>query len=323
MPDFTFDDLARILRANFGGVKLMADDGGPVQKYVLLSDIIDEAVSQSGGGGTPSLPALVTPILSVSVLSSSSLRVNITNIASILSEVGIRIEQSPNGASGWVLVNTVSPDTAFLDVAGLSPSTTYYFRARANANPATNIDSAFSLVANGVTGAAGPSLVDLTFAAANVGLTSASGVWDGSNAATDWANKGLDAKKIAAGTDGFIQVQYVSGATGCVIGFNTTNANDDYTGYEFALYLTPATTYIFFGGSLGAYAGPTVGHFYRVARIGSSIKVQSSPTGGAGGTWTDIHAFGSPSSADLFIGMSIDEKNGDGKCYYPKVYNGV
>jgi len=169
----------------------------------------------------------------------------------------------------------------------------------------------------------GPTLADLTFAAANVNLTVASGVWDGTVNATDWANKGLDAKKIAAGTDGFVQVQFVSGATGCVIGFNTTNANDDYTAYEFAMYLTPATTYAVFGGALGSYAGPTVGLFYRIARIGSAIKLQSSPTGGAGGTWTDIHAFGSPSSADLFICMSIDEKNGDGKCYYPKVYNGV
>jgi hypothetical protein len=275
-----------------------------------------QSAATSGSGATP----LSTPTLTASVISSTQIDLSWTNVAN---ESSYRLEWSPNGSSGWTQIGgTIAANTTTYSHTGLTPSTAYYYRVTAVGDGVTYSDSGYG-TDNDTTSAAGPSLENLTFTAANVGLSQTSNVWTGANVAADFENKGLDAKKIASGTDGYIVVQYKADALGCVIGFNLSNANDDYPAYECGLYLTAANVYTVNSGSLGAYGAPTVDRYYRISRTGSTIKLQWATSDAPGATWTDIATYGTSSSADLFICMAIDEKNGDGKCYYPKVYNGV
>jgi hypothetical protein len=224
---------------------------------------------------------------------------------------GITISSNPNTASivGYVYSNGV----VYLDNKnyGVPPSTS---------TTTTTTTSTTQVPTTTTTTTSGDVMIPLTFST-NVGLVNNSGIWGGTSAVGDFDNIGLDSRKIASGTNGFIQVQMKADSAGTVIGFNLTNANEPYTSYEYALYLTPSIVYTIINGSLGNYGAPVIDNYYRLVRTGSQIKLQTSPTSGPSGFWTDVTVVGAPSSADLFIAISIDEKNGDGKCYYPLGYN--
>lgn len=109
---------------------------------------------------------MTTPVISVSALSSSSLRVNITTQSTIsfsstgaanpgaTAITGYSIERSLDGSTGWAVVTLLTSGTQY-DDTGLSASTAYYYRARAYDNaPLTNY-SAYSTTQNATTDAGG------------------------------------------------------------------------------------------------------------------------------------------------------------------------
>ncbi len=103
-------------------------------------------VTTQGAGVPPAAPMAAV----ASALSSSSIRVTWTDASS--NETGFKIERSLSSASGFTQVGTVGANIATYDSTGLTASTTYYFRVRAN-NAAG--DSAYSNTASAITPPAG------------------------------------------------------------------------------------------------------------------------------------------------------------------------
>jgi endoglucanase len=141
-------------------------------------------------GADNTLPA--TPgNLSASAASSSQINLTWSDLAS--NETLFRIERSPDGSSGWTSVATTVANTTRYSNTGLSASTVYYYRVRAeNANG----NSAYSNVVNATTQGTPANNLALNKPATASSLESAdfpaSLTVDG-NAATRWASaEGVD-----------------------------------------------------------------------------------------------------------------------------------
>lgn len=177
----------------------------------------------------------------------------------------------------------------------------------------------------GSSSSTGPALVDLNFAT-QVGLTNTSGVWTGSNSGSLYANYGLADKKLAAGTDGYIMFQYPStDGERAVLTFNTSNVNEMFQSgptynYEAGAFMYSGSIYVL-DNNLPAGSVTTVspGNYFKIERIGSTLKLYKSTDGV---TWgSSIYTYTFSSTADLFINCNIDESLGTAKLYYPKGYN--
>lgn len=84
--------------------------------------------------------------LTATAVSDSQIDLAWTDNSSV--ESGVKIEQSPNGSTGWTLIHTTGANATSYSVTGLSSGTTYYFRVRAYVGSDT---SAYSNTAHDAT----------------------------------------------------------------------------------------------------------------------------------------------------------------------------
>jgi len=271
----------------------------------------------SGSGTTSSTSStpLSTP-LSFAATVISSTQINLT-WGDVANEDSYQLEWSPNGSSGWTQIGgTIAAGATSYNHTGLTGSTAYYYRLRAIGSGIYS-NSAYATT-NATTSAAGPSLEALTFPTVTGSLTNTSGVW--TSGAGSWdTNRGLSGKKLASGQNGYIQFQYdASDGQNSMLAFNLSNANDIYTSYEVGIWLSGGTGYFIDNGTIGGLGAATVGDWFRINRVGSTITIQSSSNSGS--SWTTLRSCSFSSTADLFININI---NGDstGKMYYPKGFN--
>lgn len=180
-----------------------------------------------------------------------------------------------------------------------------------------------SSVTNSV--AIGPSLEDITFPNIVGTVTNTAQVFT-TNAGTGWSNNnGRSAKKLAAGQDGYIQLDFVATDSQIsILGFNTTNTNpSDYAAIEAGLFidLSGNIKKIDNGAVSSTLATASVGDWFRVNRTGSTLTIQKSTNDGV--SWSSLATFTFSSTADLFINILLcgDYGSGYGKLYYPKGYN--
>jgi hypothetical protein len=258
-------------------------------------------------------------------LVSSMTATSATNIRVVFNEA-----MQAASLTGWSFANgaTVTPSsvTAFnsntwdFTVAGLASGQTItgsYSGTSAKDVAGNNLAGFTGVsVTNSVSGG---SLIDITFGT-NVGpMNNSSGIWSAGNTTVGGynLNKGIDAKKLASGQNGYVQMQYVSGGN-CILGFNTANSNDNPSTYEAAAYLEGAALYKIDNGSISSLAVTmTAGHYVRVNRSGSVIKIQTSPDGSS---WSDVNTLSFSSTADLYICGALDS-NSFARMHYPKGFN--
>lgn len=277
---------------------------------------------------------VVPPVAGVSQLAApgsftatpaSSTQINLSWNASP-NATGYVVDRATNiGFTTGVTLGIYSGSGTSYNNTGLTASTQYFYRLRATA--AGYVDSAYS-TANATTTAVGAILEDLAFPTqvnlANVGTT-----WNSTNAAVLYDGYGLCDKKLASGTDGYIQARNT--ATDCnaaVIAFNTSQTNQKYqtspgtppSNYEAAAFLNSGSLYYIDNTGNATNSGVTlaVGDYWRIIRTGSVYKLQKST---ALPTWTDVYTFAFNSTADLFININVDANTGVWKLYEPKGYN--
>jgi len=208
---------------------------------------------------------------------------------------------------------------------GLTASTQYFYRLRATA--AGYVDSTYS-TANATTSAVGAILEDLTFPT-QVNLANTGTTWNATSGAGFYDGYGLCGKKLAAGTDGYIQTRNTAtDCTAAVIAFNTSQVNQKYQdtpgsgpiNYEAAAFLNSGALYYIDNNGNATNSGTVLatGDYWRIIRTGSVLKLQKSSSLP---TWTDVLTFTFSSTADLFININIDGNSGANKLYEPKGYN--
>lgn len=189
---------------------------------------------------------------------------------------------------------------------GLIASTHYFYRLTAEA---VGFKKSYYGLVDAETDGAAPADTPITFPTV-VGLTeSPTGIWSGTTGgAGTYLNKGLSDLKLAAGTNGYIQFLFDGSINeNAIIGFNTSNSNDGYSGYEAGVFVTGGALAKVDSGSVSMAGGPiTSGHYVRIERAGATIKMRTSPDNTS---WTDVHTYTFSSAADLFIGVNVDSTN--------------
>jgi len=154
---------------------------------------------------------------------------------------------------------------------------------------------------------------DLTFTTRyNIAVTS--NVWTPVGG-TLWDQYGLDSKTLTG--DGSYRIKYqASDGESIIIGFNSSNVNEDYTHYEYGMYLDPGGDVYSVTNGTPAPTGYilSVGDYVMLNRTGNLFTIQTSPDGN---TWTTRHTFGTTSTATFYLNLNVFVS---GKCYYPQQY---
>lgn len=145
---FTLEDVVGVLplEVSFDGGSTWLDDAdGPVCPEiedvnfpVLFRQTAPAAVGETarefstpGDGGTyNAITALSTPTLTATVISSSQIDLSWTNVANEDASPGYTIERSLDGSS-WSALTTKAANVTTHSDTGLSPSTRYYYRVKA------------------------------------------------------------------------------------------------------------------------------------------------------------------------------------------------
>jgi fibronectin type 3 domain-containing protein len=152
------------------GVTTFADTGlaaGTMYMYEVVATDSSGSSLPSAAASATTLPAAPT---NLTATVASATQVDLAwNMAA--GDTGYIIQQSANGTTGWTQIASVASGTTTLNVGGLSPATTYYFRVLATGSAG---DSSPSNVAHATTSAANPSYASLTTV---YGLTSAGNVY--------------------------------------------------------------------------------------------------------------------------------------------------
>jgi hypothetical protein len=242
-----------------------------------------------------------------------------------------QMQVSPTGAGTWVdFVDGFGISTS-INVTGLTSSTTYDFRIRAN-NYGTNPNGAWSSTVTVAT--ASSSLTD-----SNVRLTHITGtkITETGSSGAGWVytvataaafgtdSAGTSSTKMPAGVDGAIRMAYPSIAPSStdtfIIGLVTAQSDPVFsagaTGYKFGLQAHGSLIYrVIVDGAASSTAGNLSsttavqnGDIMRFTRSAGVIKGQiarsSTPT-----TWIDIHQFAATSNADLWFAFTAANTSG-------------
>ena len=136
-----------------------------------------------------------------------------------------------------------------------------------------------------------------------------------------WNHYALEA--LALTGDGYFRAhRFASDGKNFVLGLNATNSNQDYTNYEYGVYIddTGVIWHVDNGTptSISSSFLP-VGDYITLHRVGSTLTIETSPDGSS---WTVVHTFGATTSATLYTCISIYRDSGtNGKIYSPQGFN--
>jgi hypothetical protein len=127
-----------------------------------------------------------------------------------------------------------------------------------------------------------------------------------STSAVNWGEFMLADKFLPANTDGWISIQGATNGAGvsAVLGFNTSNINQSYSGnYEFFAWISAGTFYYGTngGGVTNTFVAGTA--LYRLRRVSGSISLQSSSNSGL--TWTTIYTWPGTQNAALYVNVAF------------------
>ena len=151
----------------------------------------------------PTTPPTAPTGLSVSVVSSSSLRLTWTDNSN--NEAGFEIERAPGGTTNFVRVTTTAPNASTYDDSSLSASTSYSYRVRAVNNTGA---SAYTNTATGTTQAppVTPPTAPTNLAVVMLSSTSLRLTWtDNSDNET-----GFEIERAPGGTTNFTRITTVA-----------------------------------------------------------------------------------------------------------------
>ncbi|MDH7463989.1 hypothetical protein QEG73_21990 [Chitinophagaceae bacterium 26-R-25] len=263
---------------------------------------------------------------SFTAMAASDTQINLT-WNSVVNATSYVVDRATNSGftTGVVLSIYNSTGTSFGDT-GRVASTQYFYRIRAIGSGFA--DSNYSTT-NATTTSSGAVLEDLSFSP-QVGLSNTGTVWTSTDSTNLYKGYGLATKKLAAGSDGYLQTKYTAtDAKNVILAFNTTKENVQYqtppgsgtVNYEAAIMLYNGILYYMDNGGAATTSGYTltIGDYVRISRTGSTLKLQTSSNGT---TWTDRYTFTFSSTADLFINTNIDTLTfATAKLYDPKGFN--
>lgn len=105
----------------------------------------------AGGGGSGAI-TLTAPTLSAAGIDADTIRLT---IGAVSNEIGIEIQRSNDGSTGWSTISSSPADTTTYDDNGISASTARSYRVRSLGNGTTYLTSAWSSVATASTTASG------------------------------------------------------------------------------------------------------------------------------------------------------------------------
>lgn len=102
------------------------------------------AINADGSSGYSNTASATTNLIaptSLTATGASSTQVNLSWTDNSGAESGYKVEQSPNGSTGWAEIATKAANSTSHSVIGLTPNVTYYWRVRAYAGSDVSIYS--------------------------------------------------------------------------------------------------------------------------------------------------------------------------------------
>lgn len=106
--------------------------------------------------------------------------------------------------------------------------------------------------------------------------------------------------------DGSIQMEVTSGTSGVTIGLDAAAGDMNNTSFDFGAQVFGGTIYYHENsGSTTTGTSISTGDLLRLSRVGSTVKIQKSTTGGS--SWSDVHTFSTTSSAALYGKLQVND----------------
>lgn len=143
-------------------------------------------------------------------------------------------------------------------------------------------------------------------------------------AGAPWGSYGSGDRKLAAGSDGYIQFKYDNAdVQDFMFSFDDRFNSEPYSSnhYMAGMVFISGVLRSISGATLNAYTGALALNSYaRVQRVGSTFTIKTSPDLV---NWTTVYTFPYTSSADMFICLNLEASGGVAKIRNPKVFNSV
>jgi hypothetical protein len=203
--------------------------------------LLSTSCSSGGGGSAPNAPA------SLAAIAVSSAGINLSWTDASDNEDGFKIERGTDGAA-FTQVGTVTANTAVYSDAGLTASTTYYYRVRASNGAG---DSAYSNTASATTRASAATIL-----AAPTALSAAAASSTAINLAWTDASDNEDGFKIERGTNGTAFSQ-IGTATANTAAYSDTGLTASTT-YYYRVRASNGTGDSLYSNTAGATTPPTI-----------------------------------------------------------------
>jgi len=135
-------------------------------------------------------------------------------------------------------------------------------------------------------------------------LSETSNTWTTTSGTNSWSGLGLSGTNFT-GNGEYISQYFSSNGHNVMLGFNTSNLNQDYTNYEYGLYIQSSGGDIFdiTSGTPGSSRGTvTNGQWVRLMRTGTTVTLAKSTDKIS---WTTLYTFGGSSTGTLYLNTNV------------------
>ncbi len=229
-------------------------------------------LTKSKSGSTAPAPVVLNAPSNFSVSAVSSSTINLSWKDNSNNETGFEIQRSLSSQSGFSLVSTMPANTTTFSDAGLSSSTTYYYRVRTiDASQA----SSYSPVANATTSTEIIVSEGGLLWINKVGIVIESNTGNVIKTADYGTSSGASSQEVlAAGNDGWVETVINQTGKTRTIGLSQTDTDQDASSINYAISLSYNNTGVFIyesGASKGWVGKYTIGDVFRIERKGNII----------------------------------------------------
>ena len=227
---------------------------------------------------TASLPFLNAPSLTAVATGSSTISLSWSDVAD---ESSYLLQRSQDNAS-WITIAQPAANSTQFTSSGLAASTLYYYRIKAVGNNTSYADSPFSS-GSATTSSGGGTITNaaenLLFDLANAFNVQQHPDGAGTYYSSGGSGIGQALKKLAAGANGLVYLQYHTG-TGELssLGYTTANALQGYEHWVGGLFLlgTRVNAYGYNGSTTDLGVDAINNHFYGFRRTGTTMEIITS-----------------------------------------------